>query len=153
MGFADLLNEVGGFGRFQWIHITLLSIPGLLMASQNLMNNFAAGMPGHHCNIPNRTSIARSHNISLSEVDDRQLLRAFIPVDATGEKLSKCTRYVEAQWHLLEGNVSAVGPQGNGTEPETEMCLDGWTYDRTEFLETIVSEVRDQGRTCAHRGA
>uniref|UniRef100_A0AAY5KCY6 Solute carrier family 22 member 6 n=1 Tax=Esox lucius TaxID=8010 RepID=A0AAY5KCY6_ESOLU len=107
MGFADLLNEVGGFGRFQLIHVTLLSIPGLLMASQNLLNNFTAGMPGHHCTIPNRTSIASSHNFSLSEVDD--------------------------------SNISAIRPT-NFTDFETEMCLDGWTYDKTEFLSTIVSE-------------
>ncbi|CAB1333181.1 unnamed protein product [Coregonus sp. 'balchen'] len=140
MGFADLLNDVGGFGRFQWIHVTMLSIPGLLMASQNLLNNFTAGMPGHHCTIPNRTSIASNQNISLSEVDDRQLLHAFIPMDASGTKLSKCTRYVEAQWHLLESNVSVIGRQANFTEPETELCLDGWTYDKTEFLSTVVSE-------------
>uniref|UniRef100_A0A673ZKE2 Solute carrier family 22 member 6 n=1 Tax=Salmo trutta TaxID=8032 RepID=A0A673ZKE2_SALTR len=140
MGFADLLNDVGGFGRFQWIHVTLLSIPGLLMASQNLLNNFTAGMPGHHCTIPNRTSIASSQNISQSEVDDRELLRAFIPMDASGTKLSKCTRYVEAQWHLLESNASVIGHQANFSELETEICLDGWTYDKTEFLSTVVSE-------------
>uniref|UniRef100_A0A6Q2YVD8 Solute carrier family 22 member 6 n=1 Tax=Esox lucius TaxID=8010 RepID=A0A6Q2YVD8_ESOLU len=139
MGFADLLNEVGGFGRFQLIHVTLLSIPGLLMASQNLLNNFTAGMPGHHCTIPNRTSIASSHNFSLSEVDDRQLLRAFIPMDANGIEFLKCTRYVKAQWHLLKSNISAIRPT-NFTDFETEMCLDGWTYDKTEFLSTIVSE-------------
>ncbi|XP_055791515.1 solute carrier family 22 member 6 [Salvelinus fontinalis] len=140
MGFADLLNDVGGFGRFQWIHVTLLSIPGLLMASQNLLNNFTAGMPGHHCTIPNRTSIASSQNMSLSEVDDRELLRAFIPMDASGTKLSKCTRYVEAQWQLLESNVSVIGHQANFSQLETEICLDGWTYDKTEFLSTVVSE-------------
>ncbi|KAM6970766.1 solute carrier family 22 member 6-A [Aplochiton taeniatus] len=138
MGFADLLNDVGGFGRFQWLHVTLISIPGLLMASQNLLNNFTGGVPGHHCNIPNRTSIASNLNISLSNVDDRQLLRAFIPLDASGTKFSRCTRYVEAQWHLLDenGTTSVV----NFTEPATELCVDGWSYERTEFLDTIVSE-------------
>uniref|UniRef100_A0AAY4B685 Solute carrier family 22 member 6 n=1 Tax=Denticeps clupeoides TaxID=299321 RepID=A0AAY4B685_9TELE len=64
MGFADILNDVGGFGRFQFIHVTLLSIPGLLMASQNLLNNFTAGMPGHHCKVPNMTSLAEARNVS-----------------------------------------------------------------------------------------
>ncbi|XP_062309843.1 solute carrier family 22 member 6 [Osmerus eperlanus] len=140
MGFADLLNDVGGFGRFQWLHVTLISIPGLLMASQNLLNNFTAGTPSHHCTIPNRTSIASTHNISLEDVDESQLLRVFIPTDAGGNRLDKCTRYVEAQWHLLEGNASTPVTFANGTEPETELCLDGWTYDRTEFLSTIVTE-------------
>uniref|UniRef100_A0A8C9WRX8 Solute carrier family 22 member 6 n=1 Tax=Scleropages formosus TaxID=113540 RepID=A0A8C9WRX8_SCLFO len=111
MGFADVLDQVGGFGRFQFIHVALLSIPGLLMASQNLLNNFTAGMPGHRCSVPNRTSLALSHNVSLSELSDAQILQAFIPT--------------------ADGNV---------TEADTETCPDGWTYEKTEFLKTIVTE-------------
>uniref|UniRef100_A0A8C9SB52 Solute carrier family 22 member 6 n=1 Tax=Scleropages formosus TaxID=113540 RepID=A0A8C9SB52_SCLFO len=135
MGFADVLDQVGGFGRFQFIHVALLSIPGLLMASQNLLNNFTAGMPGHRCSVPNRTSLALSHNVSLSELSDAQILQAFIPT-ADGSRLSKCRRYTEAQWHLVGTNVSNV------TEADTETCPDGWTYEKTEFLKTIVTEVR-----------
>lgn len=43
-------GKVGGFGRYQWIHVTLISLPGLMMASQNLLNNFVSGVPTHHCN-------------------------------------------------------------------------------------------------------
>ena len=150
MGFAELLNDVGGFGKFQWLHVTLISIPGLLLASQTLLTDCTAGTPGHHCTIPNRTSIARIHNVSLEDVDESQLLRVFIPTDAGGNRLDKCTRYVEAQWHLLEGNASTPFTFANGTEPETELCLDGWTYNRTEFLSTIVTEVSNWG--CAHYG-
>ncbi|KAG7484963.1 hypothetical protein MATL_G00055740 [Megalops atlanticus] len=139
MGFADILDEIGGFGRFQMIHVTLLSIPGLLMASQNLLNNFTAGTPGHHCTIPNGTSLAVSYNASALGLDDREMLRAFIPMDA-GSKLAKCTRFTEAQWHLLRTNVNVTGMPANLTDTETEPCQDGWTYDRTEFLATIVSE-------------
>ncbi|KPP56761.1 hypothetical protein Z043_125588, partial [Scleropages formosus] len=113
MGFADVLDQVGGFGRFQFIHVALLSIPGLLMASQNLLNNFTAGMPGHRCSVPNRTSLALSHNVSLSELSDARILQAFIPT-ADGSRLSKCRRYTEAQWHLVGTNVSNV------TEADTE---------------------------------
>ncbi|KAM3868539.1 solute carrier family 22 member 6-A [Diretmus argenteus] len=134
MGFADLLDEIGGFGRFQWLHVTLISIPGLLMASQNLLNNFTAGIPGHRCRLlANHTD----YNLSSYQVDETQLLRVFIPMDATGTKLDRCRRYVEPQWHLL-GNISLSG--ANMSEPETEDCLDGWTYERSEFLATIVSE-------------
>lgn len=125
MGFADLLDEVGGFGRFQMIHVILLSIPGLLMACQNLLNNFTAGVPEHHCRIPNITAAL---NESTSSV-----LRAFIPLDSS-LALSKCTRYTETQWHLITDHT-------NATELQTESCADGWTYDKTEFSSSIVSEV------------
>ncbi|XP_058271644.1 solute carrier family 22 member 6 isoform X1 [Hemibagrus wyckioides] len=134
MGFTDLLEEVGGLGRFQLIHITLLSIPGLLMACQNLLNNFTAGIPAHHCTIPNLTTTL---NLSTSEEGQISLLRAFIPLAES--QLSKCSRYVQPQWHLSHTNHSqAVSP--NLTEVETESCKDGWTYKRTEFISTIVSE-------------
>uniref|UniRef100_A0A8C9V8D4 Solute carrier family 22 member 6-like n=1 Tax=Scleropages formosus TaxID=113540 RepID=A0A8C9V8D4_SCLFO len=139
MGFADTLDERGGFGRFQFIHVALLSIPGLLMASQNLLNNFTAGMPGHRCSVPNRTSLALSHNVSLSELSDARILQAFIPT-ADGSRLSKCRRYTEAQWHLVETDVSNV------TEADTETCPDGWTYEKTEFLNAVVTEAR--GEVC-----
>ncbi|XP_046723252.1 LOW QUALITY PROTEIN: solute carrier family 22 member 6 [Silurus meridionalis] len=132
MPFADLLEEVGGLGRFQLIHITLLSIPGLLMASQNLLNNFTAGIPAHHCTIPNMTSA-----LNLSEVDQSALLRAFIPQDDS--QLSQCKRYIQPQWHLSSGNQSHTRNL-NYTVMETENCMDGWTYKKTEFISTIVSE-------------
>ncbi|XP_072517549.1 solute carrier family 22 member 6-A [Salminus brasiliensis] len=132
MGFADLLDEIGGFGRFQLIHVALLSIPGLLMASQNLLNNFTAGIPGHYCKIPNVTAFAEAQN--LSEQSKADVLRAFIPLEDS--KLSKCSRYTTTQWHLLNQNFSHSQPNTN----ETETCLDGWTYERKEFISTIVSE-------------
>ncbi|KAM4620452.1 solute carrier family 22 member 6 [Polymixia lowei] len=141
MGFADLLDEVGGFGRFQWLHVILISMPGLLMASQNLLNNFTAGMPAHRCRLPAN----QTYNHNTTEVDERQLLRAFIPLDVTGTKLDKCRRYVEPQWHLLSNTTGAhqlpgATPGPNTTQPDTEDCLDGWAYERNEFLSTIVSE-------------
>ncbi|XP_076130239.1 solute carrier family 22 member 6 [Alosa pseudoharengus] len=135
MGFSDILDEIGGFGRFQWIHVTLLSIPGLLMASQNLLNNFTAGIPGHHCTIPNITH-TNDQNITMEPLGTDELLRAFIPFDKSSSKFTKCTRYVEPQWHLASVNITGT----NITEPEVETCQDGWTYQRTEFISTIVSE-------------
>lgn len=45
-------------------------------------------------------------------------------------------RYVEPQWQLLAANSSV-----NVSQLNTEECLDGWTFDRSEFLATTVSEV------------
>ncbi|XP_076843100.1 solute carrier family 22 member 6 isoform X2 [Brachyhypopomus gauderio] len=138
MGFTDLLNEAGGFGRFQMIHVALLSIPGLLMASQNLLNNFTAGVPRHYCNIPNITALAAATNTSVAEHSADSLLPAFIPLENSA--LSKCTRYVHVQWHLLGGNTSHNEEHTNLTELQTTTCVEGWTYEKTDFLSTIVTE-------------
>uniref|UniRef100_A0A3B4YJV9 Solute carrier family 22 member 6 n=1 Tax=Seriola lalandi dorsalis TaxID=1841481 RepID=A0A3B4YJV9_SERLL len=117
MGFADLLEEVGGFGRYQWLHVTLISLPGLMMASQNLLNNFVSGIPAHHCSLRANHSF---YNLSHHQVPCRNL------TDVIG-----CFRY----WTLLAANSSA-----NISQLHTEGCVDGWTFDRSEFLATTVSE-------------
>ncbi|XP_054481699.1 solute carrier family 22 member 6-A isoform X1 [Anoplopoma fimbria] len=132
MGFADLLEEVGGFGRYQWLHVTLISLPGLLMASQNLLNNFVSGIPGHHCSLPANHSL---YNLSQYQVEEKQYIKAFIPMDSSGTRLDRCRRYVEPQWQLLVANNNA-----NVSMLQTEGCLDGWTFDSSEFLATTVSE-------------
>uniref|UniRef100_A0A8C5A9B8 Major facilitator superfamily (MFS) profile domain-containing protein n=1 Tax=Gadus morhua TaxID=8049 RepID=A0A8C5A9B8_GADMO len=133
MGFVDLLDQIGGFGRFQWLHVTLISLPGLLMASQNLLNNFVAGMPAHHC------TPSANHSIPYQYNHSRQLLRVFIPLDASGTSLDKCRRYVTPQWHQLLMNSTAP-PADLTSAVETEACLDGWTFDQSEFDSTIVTE-------------
>ncbi|XP_077963250.1 solute carrier family 22 member 6 isoform X3 [Gasterosteus aculeatus] len=132
MGFADLLEEVGGFGRYQWLHVTLISLPGLLMASQNLLNNFVSGIPAHHCSLPANHS---HYNLSQYQVEEKEFIKAFIPMDSSGTRLDRCKRYVEPQWQLLVPNNTA-----NLSQLQTEECLDGWTFDRSEFLATTVSE-------------
>ncbi|XP_068187870.1 solute carrier family 22 member 6-like [Antennarius striatus] len=126
MGFSELLDEAGGFGRYQWIHMTIIIFPSFLLMSQNLQNNFASGVPAHHCSLPANHSL-----INLSHV---QLLKAFIPLDS-GNRLDRCMRYVEPQWHLTTANSST-----NVSQQRTEECLDGWTFDHSEFLSTTISE-------------
>uniref|UniRef100_A0A8D3E3Q7 Solute carrier family 22 member 6 n=1 Tax=Scophthalmus maximus TaxID=52904 RepID=A0A8D3E3Q7_SCOMX len=126
MGFTDLLDEVGGFGRYQWLHVTLISLPGLFMASQNLLNNFVSGIPTHHCTLPaNHSLFNLSHQQVSCHPTRDQLLKAFIPLDS----------YVEPQWQLLAANSSA-----NMSLLQTEDCVDGWTFDHSEFRATTVTE-------------
>lgn len=47
-------------------------------------------------------------------------------------------RYVQPQWHLLTTNSSA-----NVSGLQTEGCVDGWTFDQSEFISTTVSEVAE----------
>ncbi|XP_030075015.1 solute carrier family 22 member 6-A [Microcaecilia unicolor] len=129
MAFPELLEQVGGMGRFQIINVVLLSIPILMMASHNLLQNFTAAVPGHHCQ-PN----PRDDNASTGW-DSVEQLRAFTPLDRSWKPV-QCLQYIRAQWWLLESNVTI----SNTTEMDTEPCRDGWTYDRSEFSSTIITE-------------
>uniref|UniRef100_H3A576 Major facilitator superfamily (MFS) profile domain-containing protein n=1 Tax=Latimeria chalumnae TaxID=7897 RepID=H3A576_LATCH len=133
-GFANILETVGSMGRFQIIFIVLLEIPILLLASHMVLQNFTAGTPEHHCRVQVRANGTRGSNQS-HQLEEAELVRAFIPVDGK-QRLEKCLRFTEPHWHLLEPNRTLV----NATGTETEPCTDGWTYDRSVFSSSIVSE-------------
>ncbi|NXJ41377.1 S226B protein, partial [Ciconia maguari] len=126
MTFVELLARLGGMGRFQVTYVTALAIPLLMLASHNLLQNFTAGVPEHHCR-PRPTA-----NDSAGDVP----LLVSIPSDGHHRPQS-CRRYVEPQWHLLEVNGTVNGTaNGAATEP----CRDGWIYHDGVFAHTIVTE-------------
>ncbi|KAM6288775.1 LOW QUALITY PROTEIN: solute carrier family 22 member 6-like [Aegotheles albertisi] len=126
MTFVELLARLGGMGRFQVTYVAALAIPLLMLASHNLLQNFTAGIPEHHCRPPPFA------NDTTGEVP----LLISIPPDGH-HRLQRCRRYVEPQWHLLELNGTANGT-ANGVA--TEPCRDGWTYHDSVFTHTIVTE-------------
>lgn len=131
MAFAELLDRLGGMGRFQVLYVASLAVPLLMLASHNLLQNFTAGIPDHRCQVHFPANETRLVNGSQEEV-----LQAFIPMDGQ-QKLDKCRRFVTVQWQLLEANRTSA----NETEVATEPCLDGWSYSKELFSHTIVTEV------------
>ncbi|XP_072887484.1 solute carrier family 22 member 6-A-like [Hemitrygon akajei] len=134
MAFGDLLEMVGGLGKFQAIHIVLLSFPAMFTACHNLLQNFVAAVPDHRCRV--RLGDEGSRYLNVTEEPLREeLLRVFMPLDEEGRP-DKCRMYTSPQWHLLGTNET----QGNGSQPDTQACTDGWVYDRSQFTSTIVTE-------------
>ncbi|XP_078284245.1 uncharacterized protein LOC144609622 [Rhinoraja longicauda] len=134
MAFGDLLEMVGGLGRYQVVHVLLLTFPLVFMASHNLLQNFVAAVPDHRCRL------SASHNLSASlnatgRLLPRDLVRLLVPVDRQGRE-DKCRLYAAPQWGLLWPNDT----RGNGSEGKTQPCTDGWEYDRSQFTSTIVTE-------------
>ncbi|XP_026183915.1 solute carrier family 22 member 6 [Mastacembelus armatus] len=132
MGFGDLLEQVGSTGRFQILHVTLLSIPVLMMASHNLLQNFVAAVPPHYC---------RAHtNLSQFQLSPEETLLITVPLDHNG-KPQKCQRYVAPQWHLLANNGTAgSGEREEAGDADLQGCTDGWSYNMTDMSSTIISD-------------
>ncbi|XP_040321815.1 solute carrier family 22 member 20 isoform X2 [Herpailurus yagouaroundi] len=125
MAFTDLLDRLGGVGRFQLVYTGLLLLPCSLLACHNFLQNFTAAVPRHHCQGPaNHTAAATN--------DSGAWLRAVVPLDRLGDP-EPCRRFKEPQWALLSPNTSVRGAA-------TEGCRDGWVYDRSVFPSTIVME-------------
>nr|XP_055171204.1 solute carrier family 22 member 20 isoform X2 [Nyctereutes procyonoides] len=125
MAFTDLLDSLGGVGRFQLIYTALLLLPCSLLACHNFLQNFTAAVPHHHCRGPTNHTAAATNTSGA-------WLRAIVPLDQLGAP-EPCRRFTEPQWALLSPNTSAH-------EPATEGCKDGWVYDRSVFPSTIVME-------------
>lgn len=145
MAFGDLLEQVGSMGRFQFVHVTLLCVPVLLMASHNLLQNFVAPVPHHYC---------KAHaNLTQSQLSPEQRLLITVPQDQSGKPLS-CQRYVTPQWHLLASNGTSVskeeGDYSDELDADLQECPDGWFYNLTERSSTIISEVRPHYFTTAY---
>ncbi|XP_019569522.2 solute carrier family 22 member 6 [Rhinolophus sinicus] len=121
MAFNDLLQQLGGIGRFQQIQVTLLLLPMLLMASHNTLQNFTAAIPTHHCRPPADANLSTEGE-------------AWLPRDRQGQPES-CLQFTSPQ----QGP-----PFPNGTEADgvgaTEPCTNGWIYDNSTFPSTIVTE-------------
>lgn len=136
MAFGDLLEQVGGTGRFQIVHVSLLCLPVMLMASHNLLQNFAANVPRHYCNA--------HENLTQSRLSPEEKLLITVPLDQHGKPV-KCRRYTEPQWHLLAVNGTLEPEQydyESDLDADLQECPDGWFYDMTDRSSTIISEVR-----------
>ncbi|XP_003230453.2 solute carrier family 22 member 6-A [Anolis carolinensis] len=129
MAFAELLDRVGSTGRFQVLNVVLLCFPTLFMATHNLLQNFTAAVPGHHCRVSANLTCGDNGTGSL---DCRHL---FIPTDGQ-RTLQKCRRFVTLPRPAPGSNSTELG----GMESREEPCLDGWVYEEEEFASTVVTE-------------
>jgi hypothetical protein len=135
MDFDEILHHVGDSGRFQICMIILLNILSLVLSPHDVLENFTAAIPAHHCSINldnSRSEVSTDMNLTTED-----LMKVSIPM-GPNQKPEQCRRFRYTQWQFLDSNISTF----NSTELETEPCLDGWTYDHSVFTSTIVTEVR-----------
>ncbi|XP_016075721.1 PREDICTED: solute carrier family 22 member 11 [Miniopterus natalensis] len=141
MAFTELLERAGGVGLFQTLQVLTLFLASVFLPPQILLDNFSAATPGHRCwaHMLDNGSLMAPLNLT-----PKALMVISIPL-GPNHKPHQCRRFRQPQWHLLEPNATAT----NWSEAATELCVDGWVYDRSAFASTIVAE---WGLVCDKQG-
>uniref|UniRef100_A0A4W6E9B9 Solute carrier family 22 member 21 n=1 Tax=Lates calcarifer TaxID=8187 RepID=A0A4W6E9B9_LATCA len=123
------LGEWGPFQQQVFFLLCLSTVPNGFTA---LAIVFLADTPSHRCLIPehvNLTAAWRNSSIPL-EVDNHS--GALVP--------SKCSRYKLNDMRSFSETGLLPGVDVNLSNVPREGCLDGWEYDRSVYIATIVSE-------------
>ncbi|XP_032138833.1 solute carrier family 22 member 12 isoform X1 [Sapajus apella] len=132
MAFSELLDLVGGLGRFQVLQTVALMVSIMWLSTQNMLENFSAAVPSHRCWAPLLDNSTAQAAIP-GELSPEALLAVSIP-PGPNQRPHQCRRFRQPQWQLLDPNATA----SSWSEADTEPCVDGWVYDRSTFTSTIV---------------
>lgn len=127
MAFNDL-QQLGAFGRFQQIRVTLVILPLLLMSSHITLQNFTAAVSAHRGLLPADASLGKDGE-----------LEAWLPRDRQGRPESDL-RFTSPRW----GPPLPKGTEANGTGA-TETCASSWIYNSSTLPSAIAPEVRLPG--------
>ncbi|KAK2100230.1 hypothetical protein P7K49_021578 [Saguinus oedipus] len=134
MAFSELLDLVGGLGRFQVLQTVALMVSIMWLATQNMLENFSAAVPSHRCWPPLLDNNTAQAGVP-GELSPEALLAVSI-LPGPNQRPHQCRRFHQPQWQLLDPNATA----SSWSEADTEPCVDGCVYDRSTFTSTIVTK-------------
>ncbi|KTF92113.1 hypothetical protein cypCar_00008376 [Cyprinus carpio] len=132
MRFEDVLHEIGGFNKFQFLVLYILWLPRIILPLHFLLHNFISGVPPHHCALPHLDD----RYAAGTEKDSVEVLALGIPRNADGS-YSSCKMYPLPLDFDPNADLSIVyGNRSNVSVP----CQHGWVYDRSQFTSTTATE-------------
>lgn len=115
MRFEEILDDVGGFHRFQVLVLSVLCLPRLILPLHFLLHNFISAVPDHRC-APGPSETEPGLNWDLRS-----------PLNTTDLLPARRTESPGVCW--------VFGPDNS-----TLSCPHGWVYNQTDFLSTTATE-------------
>uniref|UniRef100_A0A3Q0RQ89 Solute carrier family 22 member 7a n=1 Tax=Amphilophus citrinellus TaxID=61819 RepID=A0A3Q0RQ89_AMPCI len=124
MRFEEILDDVGGFSKFQFLVLLILCLPRAILPLHFLLHNFISAIPPHRCALQ-----STEENDKGTWDSNPEALALRIPYQADGS-FSSCRVYSP----VPAFNFS----QGNQSTP----CPHGWIYDQSQFISTTATELQ-----------
>jgi len=112
--FDDILEEVGGFGRYQKVTYFLLFLPTIFSAMQKQSWVFLGAKAPHRCRMPGELDNSAYHDYTQEGFEEHLLMDMSTDVPHTCAMLNK------------EGNLTN--------------CENGWIFDTTTFGSSAVMD-------------
>ncbi|XP_047433500.1 solute carrier family 22 member 7a [Mugil cephalus] len=117
MRFEEILDDVGGFSKFQFLLLFILCIPRAILPLHYLLHNFISATPQHRCSLG-----------SLEENDGGD--------SGLGAPLQDDGSFSSCRVYVYEPSLTFNLSEANETAP----CPHGWIYDQSQFSSTTASE-------------
>ncbi|XP_053192353.1 solute carrier family 22 member 7a [Scomber japonicus] len=116
MRFDQILDDVGGFSKYQFLVLSILCLPRSILPLHFLLHNFVSATPPHRCALGSQEDGSGPEALALR-----------IPRRDDGS-FSSCKVYAPP----LTSDLS----HGNTTAP----CPHGWIYNQSQLSSTTVTE-------------
>ncbi|XP_062304030.1 solute carrier family 22 member 7a [Osmerus eperlanus] len=115
MRFEEILDDVGGFSKFQFLVLHLLCLPRVILPLHFLLHNFISAVPPHHCDLGESSHGEEGLSMSLADPETLSSCRVFASQTDLG--------------HSNHTNVTVQVP-----------CQNGWVYDHSQFSSTTATQ-------------
>ena len=141
MQFEEIVQKLGGFGRYQRRMYFLLCLIAIPNAWHAIGSVFLAATTDHWCSVPSVPGF-NCTDLDIECLEAKKNLT--IPYDNSEKAYYQCSRYNDSDIDL-DVNVYSVALNDNDTgvtlQKRTVGCDNGWEYDHSQFKSTTVQTV------------
>ncbi|XP_042355460.1 solute carrier family 22 member 5 isoform X1 [Plectropomus leopardus] len=123
---------LGEWGCFQQQVFFLLCLSIIPNGFTGMSIVFVADTPPHRCLIPAHVNLSAAWRNSSIPLEEESSSGALVP--------SKCSRYRLTDMLSFSDRGLLPGGDVNLSNVPRESCLDGWEYDHSVYISTIISE-------------
>jgi len=135
LDFDEVLKHLGEMGPYQRTLYLMLCIPACLPAAFLAFNQvFLSAEPSHWCRQPGLDQVG-------AELNWTQRMHLGSPYIKGEEEYSKCEMYKVENWTQVLKDNGDKWPEEPDPAWNVTKCLHGWNYDRSEYANTLVTEL------------